>query len=187
MQSFLKFSHTLPGEILKISSVILIVLLFNQGIAKAIEEDTKKSGDDFSVIGTVVRISDSMIYLKNARGTKNNSNSYSLNIEGVEKIVTKEGATLLISDIRPGNVVVVDGVIQGEKYFAQKIAYFSNVPGTNKSSINDVRDSTSDQVFEESEKQSPEIEDINKTMDIFGEILENGIGKSTEVILEYLP
>ena len=124
-----KLVQSIPTEVFRITIAIIVVLGLTWGIAKATENELESATDNFSVIGTVSSISDETLSLIDARGTDTKEEElYNLNITYLDRVETKEYQPLIISDIKPGDTIVAQGVTNGTKFFIKRIVSFSTAP-----------------------------------------------------------
>jgi hypothetical protein len=123
------FFNNFSIEFAKITLVISVVLLLSWGITKATEDNFVEATNNFSVIGTVSVVSDDTVSLIDARGSGMQSEElYNLNIEHLTKVETKDYKPLIISDVKPGDTIIAQGVTDGSTFFITRIVSFSSTP-----------------------------------------------------------
>ncbi len=109
---------------------IFIVLVMVWGASHADEistlVNTKQELKSFSAIGTVSDLQGSSLTLSNANGSDGQKGTiYTLDISGVDTIETKDYVPLIISDIKIGDNVVVQGSIDGTTIYPKRIISFT--------------------------------------------------------------
>lgn len=125
----LKFWKKIQKETLRTGIVVIVVILLTWGISIATTDDYESATDNFSVIGTVMSVSDDMISLTHARGTDTSEDDlYDLNIKHLDKVETKDYNPLIISDIKPGDTIIAQGLTNGTTFFIKRIVSFADTP-----------------------------------------------------------
>ena len=117
-------------ESLKTFGGIFIVLVMVWGASHADEistlVNTKPELKAFSAIGTVSDLQGTSLTLSNANGSDGQKGTiYTLDISGVDTIETKDYVPLIISDIKIGDNVVVQGSIDGTTIYPKRIISFT--------------------------------------------------------------
>ncbi len=116
-------------ELSKVLAVIAIVTTVVWGITKA---DVPVSAKSWSAIGLVATTTDTTISIDNARSSENASTTeYSFDISSISKVETNKYEPLILSDLKTGDKVIIQGTIENDTMIARRvIAFISSTTAT---------------------------------------------------------
>jgi hypothetical protein len=120
-----KYSYLLKTDLFKIIIVSLIVLPLMWGITSAnFAGNIEDASEHFSKLGVITEIDSSSILVEAKNETP--VETYEINVNHLEVIQTEEYESLVFTDLRAGDEIIVQGLTDGKYYFAKRIISFTS-------------------------------------------------------------